>query len=158
MRTWWACRFLTSISDELHPLFHHDKIGKRRIEIIGASIQAGFGDLGNNATCSESPTAQDTTLASGGDVARYFGAQYNNIAFQGTGAAYTDREPLFYQCWPSMQVLATFLDTKQNSVALQGTHSQSSYGWLPINTGQIVLLKGVAGCVSEMRGAFSALL
>ena len=85
MPSWWACRFLTSISDKLHPLFHHDKTEKRRIEIIGASIQAGFGDLGNNATCSESPTEQDTTLASGGDVARFFGADYNNVAFQGTG-------------------------------------------------------------------------
>ena len=108
MQTRWACRFLTSISDELHPLFHHDKIGKRRIEIIGASIQAGFGDLGNNATCSESPTTQDTTLASGGDVARFFGAAYNNIAFQGTGAAHSDRQPphrqsqlKYAKCWLS---------------------------------------------------------
>ena len=92
MQSCWARRFLTSLSDKLHPLFHQDIKEKRRIEIIGASIQAGFGDLGNNATCSESPTEQDTTLASGGDVARFFGADYNNIAFQGTGAAHSDRQ------------------------------------------------------------------
>jgi hypothetical protein len=92
MQSCWARRFLTSLSDKLHPLFHQDINEKRRIEIIGASIQAGFGDLGNNATCSESPTEQDTTLASGGDVARFFGADYNNIAFQGTGDAHSDRQ------------------------------------------------------------------
>ena len=38
-----------AVSDKLHPLFRHDKIEERRIELTGASIQAGFGDLGNNA-------------------------------------------------------------------------------------------------------------
>ena len=57
----------------------------RRIEIIGDSISAGYGDLGANAYCQATATNEDSTLTYGYLAAKALSAQVNLVAFSGKG-------------------------------------------------------------------------
>ena len=57
----------------------------RRIEIIGDSISAGYGDLGANAYCQATAANEDSTLTYGYLAARALNAQVNLVAFSGKG-------------------------------------------------------------------------
>ena len=57
----------------------------RRIEIIGDSISAGYGDLGGNAYCQANAANEDSTLTYGFLAATALSAQLNLVAFSGKG-------------------------------------------------------------------------
>jgi lysophospholipase L1-like esterase len=58
---------------------------KRRIEFIGDSNTAGYGNEGKSASCDFSPETQNNYLAYGAIVARKFKAEYVCIARSGIG-------------------------------------------------------------------------
>lgn len=58
---------------------------RRRIEIIGDSISAGYGDLGGNAYCQANAANEDSTLTYGFLAATALSAQLNLVAFSGKG-------------------------------------------------------------------------
>ena len=57
----------------------------RKIEIIGDSTSAGYGDLGANAYCQATAANEDSTLAYGYLAAKALSAQINLVAYSGKG-------------------------------------------------------------------------
>jgi lysophospholipase L1-like esterase len=55
----------------------------RRIEFVGDSITAGFGDEGTTPTCPFSPSTENEFLAYGAVTARNLGAEHATIAWSG---------------------------------------------------------------------------
>jgi lysophospholipase L1-like esterase len=57
----------------------------RRIEFLGDSVSAGFGDLGAGPACTFAPSTEDSHVAFPGLVATAFGADHQNLAYSGCG-------------------------------------------------------------------------
>ncbi|CAL8464289.1 g3824 [Coccomyxa elongata] len=60
-------------------------LSNRRMEIIGASVANGFGDLGQSLGCDPAFRSEDSVLAFGPLVANHFGARFAHIAWAGAG-------------------------------------------------------------------------
>ncbi|EIE18637.1 hypothetical protein COCSUDRAFT_45133 [Coccomyxa subellipsoidea C-169] len=60
-------------------------MSNRRMEIIGASVVNGFGDLGQSLGCEPAFRAEDSVLAFGPLAANHFGARFAHIAWAGAG-------------------------------------------------------------------------
>ena len=58
---------------------------ERRIEIVGDSITAGYGDEGADMTCSFSPDTENHYLTYGALSARALGAELSTVAWSGKG-------------------------------------------------------------------------
>ncbi len=79
----------------------------RRIEFLGDSVSAGFGDLGTDPSCVFSPATENSHLGFPALVATAFGADHQNLAYSGYGVYWSyDREgPVFASVYP--RTLAT---------------------------------------------------
>jgi hypothetical protein len=78
---------------------------ERRVEIIGDSISAGYGNEGTSATCPFSPDTENHYLTYGAIAARNVGAELVTLAWSGKGvvcnygddpASCTDPMPVYY--------------------------------------------------------------
>jgi lysophospholipase L1-like esterase len=74
----------------------------RRIEFLGDSVSAGFGDLGTDPSCVFSPATENSHLAFPALVATAFGADHQNLAYSGFGIywSYDRAGPVFSSLYP----------------------------------------------------------
>jgi lysophospholipase L1-like esterase len=70
----------------------HAVRARRHIELIGDSISAGYGNLGNVAECAWSAQREDVEQTYGAFAARELGASYTVIAWSGKGVLRNSRQ------------------------------------------------------------------
>jgi lysophospholipase L1-like esterase len=97
-----------------------------RIEIIGDSISAGYGNEGDNETCGFSPETQNHFLSYGARAARELGASLTTIAWSGKGVFTNRGDPsdtatlpsLWDKALPSEGVDYSFTDAPPEAVLI----------------------------------------
>jgi lysophospholipase L1-like esterase len=68
-----------------HALVRASKLPTRRLEFVGDSITAGYGNQGPDASCPWSARSEDNYLTYGAHAARELGADYTAVAWSGKG-------------------------------------------------------------------------